>query len=158
MDGKAYLEKMIDTYGDITLTEAEDGSWRNRKKSYLVKKMLSERKNLRRKDLGAYLGCPIGTMDYKFNKDSFSFDDIVAIAYACDYEIIFRDKVGKQNILINAIDWFRNYDNDMLNRLKELKDGSPMNLKHAEYEKKKTELEKKKAELEKMKEEYGFDD
>lgn len=150
IEGKEIFDKLIDTYGDVTLTEVENGKWRNRKKSYLVKKLLAERHKIRRQDLGDYLDIPKGTLDWRFNKDSFSFDDLIIIAYACDYNIAFLDKVGNRNILINAIDWFTDYDDEVVERLKKLKGTDPI--------KKRSEYEKKKAELERMKEEYGFED
>ena len=85
----------------------------------------------------------------KFNRDSFSFEDIVVASYACDYTLALLANDGSQKRKVDAESFF-DKDVETWNRIS--------GLKYKSTDSKRAEYEQKKAELERMKKEYGFDD
>ena len=99
--------------------------------------------------LAEYLGCSKQYLNNKFNRDSFSIEDLIIAAFACDYTVALLSNDGSSKRHIDAESFFGE-DKETWRRISNLKNDSVEN-KRAEYE-------QKKAELERMKKEYGFDD
>ena len=83
------MDRLLAVYGDIPMVEIVNGLWETRKKSNLIKWLMMQA-NLNMDSLAAFLGCTKQYLNNKFNRDSFSFEDIIVAAYACDYTITFH--------------------------------------------------------------------
>ena len=93
---------------------------KGRVKGTIIKWMIKE-KDISRALLSEYLGISKPYLDNKFFRDSFSFDDIVLTAMACDYDIILRDRDTKEDFLIDAKDYFSfNFKPEVLARVKSI--------------------------------------
>ena len=145
---------------DIRTTDVERGrkyvdiiskTWTKRRKSNLVKWMMKDT-GTSLDTVAEYLGCSKQYLNNKLNRDSFSFDDLVIVAYACDFTFTLTRTDSKKVYVrqIDAVEHFKGYDNKTLERITGLKNGV-RDTRRAEYE-------KKKAELEQMRIEYGFKD
>jgi len=148
--GKEFLNKYVDINGDLTLGELETGNWRNKKKSALIRWLMSKKADLNREKLGELFGSSKGAVDMKMSRDSFSIDELIIAAYAADYEIVLRNNSTGDEKTIDAREWFRNYDKDTFERLKSIHP-EPTSAELAAYERKKRELED-------LKREYGIKD
>ena len=139
-------ERIFRKYVDII-----SKTWVKRRKSNLVKMMMKDT-NTSLDTLAKYLGCTKQYLNNKLNRDSFSFDDLIIIAYACDYTFsLTRDDNNKIYVYsIDAVEHFKGYDNNTLERITRLKKGIK--------DRRREEYEQKKAELEQMRIEYGFKD
>ena len=146
--GKRYLDSFLTLYGDIPMVEIVNGLWEKRKKSNLVKWLMLQ-SDLSMDRLAAFFGCSKQYLNNKFNRDSFSFEDIIITAYACDYTLALLANNRNDKRRIDAENFF-DKDPETWNRISGLKAES-RDSKRAEYE-------QKKAELERMKQEYGFED
>ncbi len=131
------------------MIELVSGTWENRKKSNLIKWLMMQA-GVSMDTLAEYLGCSKQYLNNKFNRDSFSFDDVVVTAYACDFTLALLGNDCSTRRRIDAERFFENYDSTTLSRMKRLKSG--------DYDNKRAEYEQKKAELERMKKAYGFED
>ena len=146
--GKRYVDRFLAVYGDIPVVEIVNGLWETRKKSNLIKWLMMQA-DLSMDSLAAYFGCTKQYLNNEFNRDSFSFEDIIVTAYACDYTLTFLANDGSGKRRIDAENYF-DKDAKTWERISGLKADSK-DSKRAEYE-------QKKAELERMKQEYGFED
>lgn len=141
--GKRFLE----VYGDIPMVDIVSETWEKRKKTNLIKWMMMK-SDVSVDRLAEFLGCSKQYLNNKFNRDSFSIDDLVIAAYACNFTITLLENAGNSKCRINPEDFF-NAEPKVWNRI-----SSIMN---SDRESKRAEYEQKKAELERMKEEFGFD-
>lgn len=117
-------------------------------KSELIKAII-KKSAITRKELAVYLGITEYYLDNKFSRNSFSFDDFVIVAYACDRKIGFlRDDVTFIDY-VDPDDYFGN-NSEVLKRLKDADKNKKKRIRE--------EYEKKKAEIAVMKERYGFED
>lgn len=146
--GRKVTAQIIDKYGNIIPVEVVSGLWEKRRKSNLIK-WLMQKADLKMDRLAKYLGCSKPYLNNKFNRDSFSFEDIVVASYACDYTLTLLANDGSEQRRIDAEGFFSN-DSETWNRISGLK-AEEIDTKRAEYE-------QKKAELERMRKEYGFED
>ena len=146
--GKQYVDRFLSVYGDVPMVELVSGLWEKRKKSNLIKWLMMQA-NLNMDRLAEYFGCSKQYLNNKFNRDSFSFEDVVVTAYACNFTLALLANDGSSKRRVDAESIF-DQDPDTWRRISSLKAEST-NSKRAEYE-------QKKAELERMKQEYGFDD
>ena len=99
--------------------------------------------------LAEFLGCSKQYLNNKFNRDSFSIDDLVIVAYACNYTIALLENDGNSQCRVSPENFF-DEESGTWERISMLKNNGKHN-KRAEYE-------QKKAELERMKKAYGFED
>lgn len=146
--GKRYMDRFLAVYGDIPVVEIVNGLWEKRKKSNLIKWLMMQA-DLSMDSLAAYFGCTKQYLNNKFNRDSFSFEDIIVAAYACDYTMTFLANDGSSKRRIDAENFF-DKDAETWERIS--------GLKAVTKDSKRVEYERKKAELERMKQEYGFED
>ena len=126
-------------------------TWMKRRKSNLVKWMMKETKTSL-DTVAEYLACSKQYLNNKLNRDSFSFDDLIIVAYACGFTFTLSRTDDKRIYVrqIDAVEHFKGYDNETLERITRLKKG----IKDSRRE----EYEQKKAELEQMRIKYGFKD
>ena len=96
-----------------------------------------------RKRLAYILGISKAYLDNKLHRDSFSFEDIIAIATIYGYKFIIVDRDG---ITVDALDPKAWLDENILFRLKDEKEA------HRE------EYDRLKEQLRSMKETYGYKD
>ena len=146
--GTQFLNRFVAAYGDVPVVELVNGLWEKRKKSNLVKWLMMQA-GLSMDSLADYYGCSKQYLNNKFNRDSFSFEDIVVASYACDYTLALLANDGSRQRKVDAESFF-DKDAETWNRISGLKSKSA--------DRKRAEYEQKKAELERMKQEYGFDD
>lgn len=146
--GAQYVDRFLAVYGDIPMVDLVNGLWEKRKKSNLIKWLMMQA-NLSMDRLAEYFGCTKQYLNNKFNRDSFSFEDIMVSAYACDFTIALLANDGSKKYRVDAESFF-DKDPETWSRISRLKAKST--------ESKRAEYEQKKAELERMKQEYGFDD
>lgn len=149
--GEKILNKKMDTYGDSTIAELESGSWRRKRKSYLIKWLMNEKEDLTREKLGELFGSSRDAVSQKLSRDSFTIDELIIAAHAAGYDLALRNRETERLKLIRALEWFKDYDDVVYERLKNLVPQSVKIIKRSEYEMKKKELEALKAE-------YGFED
>ena len=147
-EGKNYVDQFMRCYGDIPMIELVSGTWEKRKKTNLIKWMMIK-SNITVDKLAEFLGCSKQYLNNKFNRDSFSIDDLVIVADACNYTIAFLENDGSNQCRVSPENFFGE-ESDTWERISMLKNECKDN-KRAEYE-------QKKAELEHMKKVYGFED
>lgn len=135
--------------------------WKNRPKSYLVKWLIEQGKT-DVNDMARYLGCSKQYFDNKLNRNSFSFEDILLIAYANGYGIIFKT-VRKDSIPehVSTINEF--FNEDELARIKQveeklLNETIERNAQIKAYNKLKDKLAATEKELAEFKAKYGIKD
>ena len=117
--------------------------WQDRKKSLLVKRFIEE-SCLNGKDVAKLLGYTKQYFDNKLQRNSFSFEDILTIADLCGYNMIFESRDdSKEEMRIDAYDFRSKRSEEARNAW--------LDLKRAEYEKKKEELKS-------IAKEYGFEE
>lgn len=145
--GKKFIDRFIEVYGDIPMVDVVSGTWEKRKKTNLIKWMMLK-SNVNIDSLAEYLGCTKQYLNNKFNRDSFSIDDLVIAAYACNFTITLLENDGNSKCRIMPEDFF-DANPDVWNRIS--------NIRNCDKESKRAEYEQKKAELERMKKEYGFE-
>ena len=146
--GKQFVDRFLEVYGDIPMVDIVSDTWEKRKKTNLIKWMMMK-SDVSVDRLAEFLGCSKQYLNNKFNRDSFSIDDLVIAAYACNFTITLLENEGNSKCRINPEDFF-NAEPDIWNRISSIMDDDRKS-KRAEYE-------QKKAELERLREEYGFDD
>lgn len=98
-------------------------TWRERKKSNLVKWLMSRFDLIGNTDFAAEIvGCSVQYFNGKLHRDSFSIDDIIALTEATDLTICFLDKNGNPVNKISAYEWFDGYKEDYIQWLNNFKD------------------------------------
>ena len=118
-------------------------------KTVIIKKM-AEESDTSIETLAEYLDCKPQSLRNKMFRDSFSIDDLLIVAHACNFSVILRNNKTNEDSEIDFVGFFRPMMDEVLIRASEL-DNRAKKEKREEYE-------KLKARLEKMKSEYGFDD
>ncbi len=158
-------KQTIVTYGDYTLhsktkclsdlssIDMISPTWERRPKANLVK-WLMQTGNVSMDTIAEYLKCSKQYLNNKLNRDSFSFDDLLIVAYACGFTFTLtsneEDPEKRSSFQVDFVDYFRACNDSVLVRISEIENQSKA-AKRAEYE-------LKKAELERMKKEFGFED
>lgn len=152
--GKIIVDDFLKKYGDIPLKDfdnirlSEFISESDKTKSALIKKM-QDKSNTPIETLAAYLGCNTQSLRNKLFRNSFSIDDLLIAAYACNFSVVLRNNSNGENIVIDLVDFFKPMNDDVLVRISDL-DKEAKKAKQAEYE-------QLKAKLKEMKDTYGFD-
>ena len=113
----------------------EDG-----KTSSAVIREMMENVKLSQKDLAEYLNCQPQSLANKFIRNSFSIDDFIITAFACDYELILRKKKTGKDKMLTPEDFFQSKNPETLTRINRLKKEKIMN-RIAELRKELKELE-----------------
>ena len=115
--------------------------------------------------IAEHLGCTVSYLNTKLARDSFSFEDLIVIAYACGYTFILANNNGEEEPVfrVDIIRHFENSEPEVLERINAIEEKTQLQVtKWQEYQKKKEEIEqeyeKQMAKLEKMREEYGIKD
>ena len=159
--GEEAVNELLAKYGGVPLNQVGDmksvdlinDSFDNRPRSNLVKWMM-EKSNKTVDDLAECLGCTTTFINNKLHRGTFSFDDLIMIAYICGFFITITDNNPDEEerctYQIDVKDYFRNYNKDALEQL--------FAYEERVRKQQKAEYDKLKAKLEKMKEEYGFED
>ena len=128
-------------------------TWKGRPKANLVK-WLMQRSGTSLDNVAAYLGCSVNYLNNKLSRDSFSFDDLILVAYACGYTFVLtgnnEEVTNANSYRVDLLSFFEDNDPDTLSRISKIEDAKQQAARK-EYEEKKTELERLKAK-------YGFDD
>ena len=147
--GKGAVEKILRNHGEILIVTAVNETWAERKRSNLVKFMLTGAEESV-KTISKCFDISDKQFWNKLTNDSFSFTDLMAVAYACDYSFQIVSNEDGARYLIEPVDYLRTYDEELLQRIEALRE-KKTSPEYAEYL-------RKKAELEEMKKRYGFDD
>lgn len=121
--------------------------WKTRKKSLLVRAMFSRGKGL--KEIVPYLGISEPYFFNKLTRNSWSFEDLMIIADAEGLHFGLIDDNSELQFSIKFEDWFRDYDDKVLER--------EQSLKAKVREEKRKEYEELKAKLDAMNKTYGFE-
>lgn len=130
-----------------------NGTWKGRPKANLVK-WLMQRSGASLDTVAAYLGCSVNYLNNKLSRDSFSFDDLILVAYACGYTFMLagnnEEVTSATSYRVDLLSFFEDNDPDILSRISIIEE-SKQKAARREYE-------EKKAELERLRTKYGFDD
>ena len=121
-------------------------------------KWLMKRSGVGLDTIADYLGCSVSYLNTKLARDSFSFEDLILVAYACGYTFTLTDNAGEDEAVyrVDILKHFDISDPKVWERINAIEERIlTQNQRREEYEKKKAALE---AELERMKEEYGIKD
>lgn len=158
---KEVLEQYIEEQGFAPLNHIEgvpsiepvSKTWVHRQKSNIVKWLMSiSTRSL--EEVAAGIGCTEAYLNNKLQRDSFSVEDIIIIAYICGFGLTFTsitpDIEKRATYQIDVQEFFRLTHGPTLKKLlaydKDLK------------ERKKKDYEMLKIQLERMKAEFGFED
>lgn len=144
--------------------EPVSDTWKKRPKANMVKWMMRQ-SGVPLEQVAEHLGCTVSYLNTKLARDSFSFEDLILVAYACGYTFTLADNNGDGEAVyrVDIIRHFENSSPEVLERLDEIEAKAQVEqARREEYETKLAALEKKKAELEaefeQVKQEYGFED
>ena len=160
-EGMRQLEEYIKKFGKLPLSQisgiavsaAVSKIWEKKPRSNIVK-LLMEKSGKSADDIAESLGFTTTYFNNKLQRESFSLDDIIVIAYVCGYVLTFTsnnpDEEERDTFQIDVHDYLEARNQKALLHLYVYEDG----LK----KKKKEEYDKLKAKLEQMKVEYGFED
>ncbi len=139
-------------------------TWKARPKANMVKWMMKQA-GVSLEMIAEHLGCTVSYLNTKLARDSFSFEDLIVVAYACGYTFVLANNDGDEEPVfrVDIIRHFENSEPEVLERINAIEEKTQLQVtKRQEYEKKRAEIEqeyeKKKAELERMREEYGIED
>lgn len=144
--GKMFIDKME----NVPLSELSKFIPDNDKtKSALIQKLMTE-SNTSIETLAEYLDCKPQSLRNKIFRNSFSIDDLLIAAYACDFSIILKNNSNNMETVVDIVDFFKPLNDDVLVRISDIEQREK-NAKRIEYD-------KLKADLEKIKNKYGFDD
>lgn len=139
-------------------------TWKSRPKANMVK-WLMKQSCVGLDTLAEHLGCTVSYLNTKLARDSFSFEDLIIVAYACGYTFVLANNNGEEDPVfrVDIIRHFENSDPDVLERINAIEERAQTRAaRREEYEKKKAEIEqeyaRQKAELEKMREENGIEE
>lgn len=143
----------IDKIPGAEVIEAVNATWAGRPKSNIMK-WIAAKSNTDLDALARYLGCSREYLNNKLSRNSFSFDDFVAAAYACGYSITFtRFDQTSDSLKSYVVDFVKYFGNCKPQFVLDT-----VQLLQTEKHSKRAEYEQKKAELERMRKEYGFED
>ena len=139
-------------------------TWKARPKANMVKWMMKQA-GVSLETIAEHLGCTVSYLNTKLARDSFSFEDLIVIAYACGYTFILANNNGEEEPVfrVDIIRHFENSEPEVLERINAIEEKTQLQVtKRQEYQKKKEEIEqeyeKQMAKLEKLREEYGIVD
>lgn len=137
-------------------------TWKSRPKANMVKWMMKQ-SDVSLDTIADHLGCTVSYLNTKLARDSFSFEDLIIVAYACGYTFVLANNNGEDEPVyrVDIIRHFENSDPEALERINTIEEKAQLQAaRREEYEKKKAEIEqeyeKKMSELAKMREEYGI--
>lgn len=124
--------------------------WEKRPKSLLIKELM-EHSGCSASDFSETLGYSERYFNLKLARESFSFEDILALLYASNLTMfLVNNDDGSTWKMISSKEWCPE-ETKRFDELQNLKQKQVYEKKHSEYEKLKTELET-------MKKLYGFED
>ena len=132
--------------------------WGGRPKSRLVK-WLMDKGDRTLSDIASCLGCSTAYLNNKLHRDSFSFEELLVIAYICGYVVtlISNDTKGAEDSKREP------YQIDVMEHLRANQSNAKLldslvQFKKDEEEKRYIEYKKLKEKVERMKAEYGYQD
>ena len=120
--------------------------WAERKKSAFVKWLISY-SDVSRDTICEGLNISMPYFNNKITRNSFSFEDLIAIAYMCGFKFSLESLSGESKVEISLKDFLSEEDYDRVQLFLQRMAIE----KHEEYLKKKKELEL-------LKEKYGYED
>ena len=141
-------QRFVDELQDISMYDLfvpDDEKTR----SAIIKKM-AEISGTTIETLAKYLGCKTQSLRNKMFRNSFSIDDLLIAAHACNFSVILKNNLTGESYPIDIVDFFKPHNEDVLVRLSDLDKQSRIE--------KQEEYNRLKAKLEEMKNEYGFDE
>ena len=94
--------------------------------SAVIREMMDNAK-LNQKELAEFLGCQPQSLSNKFLRNSFSIDDFIITAFACDYSLILHNKKRGTDRELTPEDFFQSKDPGTLARINRLKKEKIMN-------------------------------
>ncbi len=159
--GMKTLEYVLKVLGDLPFSEVSgvqaikpvNKAWENKPRSNIVKQLM-EKSGKTAEEIAASLGCTTTYLNNKLQRESFSLDDIIIVAYVCGYILTFvsnnQNEEDRDSFQINVQDYLKARNEKALFQLFEYNESVK--------KKKKEEYNDLKARLAKMKEEYGFED
>ena len=137
-------------------------TWKARPKANMVKWMMKQ-SGVGLETIAEHLGCQVNYLNTKLARDSFSFEDLIIVAYACGYTFVLANNNGGEEPVfrVDIIRHFENREPEVLERINAIEERAQTQAaRREEYEKRKAEIEeeyaKQKAELERMRAEYGI--
>ena len=98
--------------------------------------------------LAKYLNCQTQSLRNKLNRNSFSVDDLMITAYACDFSISIKNDSNEDLYAVDPKVYFSAKDSETWERIS--------SLKNTNYAEKKAEYDELKAKLESLDKEYQF--
>lgn len=107
--------------------------------SAVIREMMDNSK-LSQKELAEFLNCQPQSLSNKFLRNSFSIDDFIITAFACDYSLILHNKKRGTDKELTPEDFFQSKSPETLARINKLKKERIMN-RIAELRKELDELE-----------------
>lgn len=151
--GSETIEHLNEVLPDVASVEYVSDTWKSRPKANMVKWLMSK-SGTSLDTIAEYLGCSRQYLNNKLFRDSFSFDDLVIVAFACGYSFTLTsndDDIAHRSIYrVDVADFFQNSDKDVLARIRRLE-----NKKYDELYARLVEIQK---ELEKMTKDFDVDD
>lgn len=148
----AAIYKSLPVNKNIAPVEPVSDTWKSRPKANMVKWMMKQSGTSLEK-IAAHLGCSVSYLNNKLTRESFSFEDLLLVAYACGYTFVLvnnnEEISSKDSFRVDLLKHFEN-EQEVLDRINAIEEEKKQ-AKRAEYE-------AKKAELARMKAEYGFED
>ena len=131
----------------IAPVETVSETWSDRPKANMVK-WLMKRSGTSLDTVAEYLGCTVNYLNNKLTRDSFSFEDLILVAYACGYTftLVNNEKVDEADSF--RVDLFQHFaisEPKVLERINRMEE-EKIKAAREEYEQKKAELERMKAE------------
>ena len=100
---------------DIPYLKLVNEKWKDRDKSNLVK-YLQARSFEKTKNMAKILGLGVPCYNSKINRGSFSFNDIVSIAYLCGYSVCFVNDRSGDSFKIRPSEETRIRANEIVNQ------------------------------------------
>ena len=151
--GKQFVDRFLEQYGDIPISQLGSVMSENEQAKTVLIRWMMKNSGISLERLAKYLGCMPQSLRNKMVRDSFSFEDLVICAHACNCSIQIKNNASDDEtstLVINPNEFFKSSDSgaDVLQRLKAL-DQEDLVAKEEEYLKLKEELER-------MQAEYGF--
>lgn len=131
--------------------------WKTRPKANMVKWMMKQ-SGVGLESIAEHLGCSISYVNTKLARDSFSFEDLIIIAYACGFTFVLADNKGEGEAVyrVDLIRHFENNEPEVLERIDQIEERAQ---KRDEYEKEKAEMElEMERRLQLIREKYGIEE
>ena len=148
---KRYLSLPVNK--NIAPIDTVSGTWEDRPKANMVK-WLMKQSGASLETVAAHLGCTVSYLNNKLTRDSFSFDDLILVAYACGYTFVLvnnnEEVDSPDSFRVDLMQYFKGSNPEALERINKIEEDR-QRARREEYE-------AKKAELERMKKEYGIED